>query len=259
LFALIPTRVSGIIEEGSGEGGGIVFPGRNGDVTMCGRYTITVLLNELRERFGFETDLESLVPRYNLAPGQDAPVIVAGDDGRVLQKMRWGLIPAWADDPKIGNRLINARAETAAQKPSFRAAFRRRRCLVPADGFYEWKKSPGTSKKTPMRIVIGEVEPFAFAGLWETWTGPDGAPRNTYTILTTTPNELLQSIHHRMPVILERVAENAWMDPAGEDTEELTSLLKPYPADRMRAYPVSTLVNSPANDTPACLEKAGES
>jgi putative SOS response-associated peptidase YedK len=224
---------------------------------MCGRYTITVLLNELRERFGFETDLESLVPRYNLAPGQVAPVIVAGDNGKVLQEMRWGLIPAWADDPKIGNRLINARSETASRKPSFRAAFRRRRCLVPADGFYEWKKNPGTSKKTPMRIVIGHGEPFAFAGLWEIWMGPNGAPTNTYTILTTSPNELVQSIHHRMPVILERSAEDRWMDPNRQDPEELTSLLKPYPAGEMRAYPVSTLVNSRANDNPACLEEAG--
>jgi putative SOS response-associated peptidase YedK len=223
---------------------------------MCGRYTITVLLNELRERFGFETDLESLVPRYNLAPTQDAPVIVAGDDGRVLERMRWGLIPSWADDPKIGNRLINARSETAAKKPSFRSAFRRRRCLVPADGFYEWKKNPGTSKKTPMRIVVGDGEPFAFAGLWETWTDPDGEPLGTFTILTTSPNELLRTIHHRMPVILERSAEDAWMDPDTDDPEKLASLLTPYPAGGMRAYPVSTLVNSPSNDVPACLEEA---
>jgi putative SOS response-associated peptidase YedK len=225
---------------------------------MCGRYTITVLLNELRERFGFETSLDSLVPRYNLAPTQDAPVIIAGDGNRVLQRMRWGLIPSWADDPKIGNRLINARSETAAEKPSFRAAFRRRRCLVPADGFYEWKKNPGASKKTPMRVIVGDGEPFAFAGLWETWKNPGGDPVATFTILTTTPNELLRTIHHRMPVILQRNAEEVWMDAEREDPEELTPLLKPYPSGEMRAYPVSTMVNSPANDTPACLEEAGE-
>jgi putative SOS response-associated peptidase YedK len=225
---------------------------------MCGRYSITVLLNELRERFGFETDLESLVPRYNLAPSQDAPVIIAGDGGKVLRRMRWGLIPSWADNPKIGNRLINARSETAAEKPSFRAAFRRRRCLVPADGFYEWKKNPETSKKTPMRITLAEGEPFAFAGLWETWTASGGDPTETFTILTTSPNELLGTIHHRMPVILKRSAENIWIDPEKEDPQELTSLLRPYPAEEMMAYPVSTVVNSPANDLPACLEETGE-
>jgi putative SOS response-associated peptidase YedK len=194
-----------------------------------------------------------LAPRYNIAPTQS--VIVVGDDGeRYLKQMRWGLIPSWAKDESIGNRMINARAETIAEKPAFRAALKKRRCLIPADGFYEWKKGE-TSKapKQPFCIRLKSKEPFGFAGLWEHWTSPDGEEVLSCTIITTEVNELLKEVHHRMPVILPREAEAVWLDPKIQDTDKLLPLLKPYPSDEMEFYPVDRIVNSPANDTPDCI------
>ncbi len=165
----------------------------------------------------------------------------------------WGLVPRWADDPAIGNRLINARAETAATKPSFRDAFRRRRCLIPADGFYEWKRQGGG--KQPYYIRLEDDRPFAFAGLWERWEKA-GAVIESCTILTTDANELLMPLHNRMPAILDREQFDRWLDPTIEDAKVLQPLLGPYPAERMIAYPVSTVVNSPRHDVAECIDKA---
>ncbi len=167
--------------------------------------------------------------------------------------MRWGLIPLWAKDMSIGSRMINARAETIAEKPSFRNALRRRRCLVLADGFYEWQRV-GKSKK-PMRIVMRSGEPFAFAGLWETWRDPEGTVIPSCTIITTTPNELLKPIHNRMPVILPRDIEDFWLDESVDDPAALTSVLTPYPDDEMEVYEVSSLVNSVANKGPEVIDR----
>jgi putative SOS response-associated peptidase YedK len=193
---------------------------------------------------------EDLVPRYNIAPTQ--AVITVTDEGeRRLEQMRWGLIPSWAKDAKIGSSLINARAETLAEKPAFRSAFKRRRCLIPADSFYEWAAGSG-GRKQPMRVALASGEPFAFAGLWEEWTPRDGpdTPIRTCAIVTCAPNELMARFHHRMPVILQGPeAEAAWLDPAVSDPEVLQATLVPYPAEAMVAYPVSDLVNNVRNDS----------
>jgi putative SOS response-associated peptidase YedK len=219
---------------------------------MCGRFTLFVDPKDLMEAFpGFATPVE-WTPRYNIAPSQ--PVAAIANNGQnKIEFFRWGLIPSWAKDPKIGNRMINARAETVAEKPSFRAAYRRRRCLVLADGFYEWRKEPGQRAKTPMYIRLKSGEPFAFAGLWETWRSPDDQTVLSCNIITTTPNALVERIHNRMPVILEPQAYALWLDPAEQSPERLGVWLKPYPAAQMTAYPVSRLVNSPSNDSPDCI------
>ena len=200
----------------------------------------------------------NLRPRYNVAPSQDVAAVRANDEGRTLAMLRWGLIPAWAKDSAIGHRLINARSETAPEKPSFRSAFRHRRCLIPADGFYEWKREGKT--RQPWLFGLSDGKPFAFAGLWESWTVPQGAALTgslaergpgdaveTCTILTTAANETVAPVHGRMPVILPPEIYDPWL--AGKDVP-----LAPYPADAMTAHPVSTLVNRPANDDPRCVE-----
>jgi putative SOS response-associated peptidase YedK len=167
--------------------------------------------------------------------------------------MRWGLVPAWAKDPKIGSKLINARAETLAEKPAFRRLLGTRRCLIPADSFYEWA-AQSDGKRRPMRVTLSSGEPFAFAGLWDVWTPPEGGPPlRTCTIITTTPNALMATIHHRMPVILTSQAEAAWLDPAITDPAELLPLLVRYSAQDMVAYPVRPLVNNVANDSPQLI------
>jgi putative SOS response-associated peptidase YedK len=219
---------------------------------MCGRFTLTTDSQKLAEAFaGYEVPAE-LAPRYNIAPSQQVPVI-ANNGHQKIELFQWGLIPFWAKDPKIGNRMINARSETLAEKPSFKNAYKRRRCLVLADGFYEWKKEEGSKTKTPMYIRLASGEPFGFAGLWESWSGPEGTTLLSCTIITTTPNELVESIHNRMPVILSQAAYEHWLDPAEQAPQQLDGLLKPYPAAHMTAYAVSTLVNSPANDRPECI------
>jgi putative SOS response-associated peptidase YedK len=219
---------------------------------MCGRFTLTTDTKKLAEAFaGFEAPAE-LIPRYNIAPSQ--PVAVVANNGQnKIELFQWGLIPAWAKDPQIGDRMINARAETLAEKPSFKNAYKRRRCLVLSDGFYEWKKEEGSKAKTPMYIQLTSGEPFAFAGLWESWRSPDDSTVLSCTIITTMPNELMAEIHNRMPVILPRAAYEQWLDPAERSPDQLSGLLKPYPAVEMRAYPVSTLVNNPKNDSPECV------
>ena len=211
---------------------------------MCGRYVLTHP-EQLQQRFAVAQLPLDLSPQYNVAPGQTLPVVVAGAAGNAVALMRWGLIPAWAKDPKIGSRTINARAEGLADKPSFRTPLRRQRCLVPASGFYEWQKA-GTTK-TPSFIQLTSGELFGFAGLWDRWHDPSGQEVQTYTIVTTAPNALVAPIHHRMPAILPRDAEAAWLDPDTHDAGVLTALLRPYPAEQLEAYPVSPAVNSIAN------------
>jgi len=219
---------------------------------MCGRYALTDLKALLKEdRFHLEMFPPNLSPRYNIAPSQPVPVIL-NQAPRELQLVRWGLIPSWAKDPMIGYRMINARAETLAEKPAFRQPLQRQRCLIPADGFYEWQRL-GT-RKVPhwIRLTSGEV--FAFAGLWDSWTDPTtNTAVASCTIITTTPNERLASIHNRMPVILPREREATWLSET-LTPEQARALLKPYQAAEMKASPISTLVNSPSNDTPQVLE-----
>ena len=225
---------------------------------MCGRYSNRFTWKELHERLDLIGTPLNLRPRYNVAPSQDVAAVRAGNGGRTLSMLRWGLIPAWARDPTIGHKLINARSETAAEKPSFRSAFRHRRCLIPADGFYEWQRR-GEARQ-PWLFALRDGAPMIFAGLWERWTVPEGAaltgslaersPGNaveTCTILTTAANETVAPVHGRMPVILAPNAWDAWL--AGEEVP-----LGPYPADDMTAHPVSTHVNRPANDDPRCVE-----
>ena len=218
---------------------------------MCGRYTLSTPVEMLAEEFGVAGPLPDLQSNYNVAPTQEVPAVVAGDGGRRLETLRWGLIPSWADDPGIGARMINARSETVAEKPSFRRAFKERRCLIPADGFYEWQKTNGA--KQPYYIRMRSGHPFAFAGLWETWNGDESEIRSC-TILTTNPNELVGEIHNRMPVILPPEVYELWLDPDVRETDHLLPLLAPYPAGEMQAYPVSRRVNSPSNNEPGCIE-----
>jgi putative SOS response-associated peptidase YedK len=221
---------------------------------MCGRFTLTVELNELLKTFPWLTVPDvAAPPRYNVAPTQPVAV-VANNHNTTLDFFTWGLIPSWAKDPTIGSRMINARAETLAEKPAFRAAYRRRRCLILADGFYEWRKEPGSKAKTPMYVQLKSGEPFGLAGLWEAWNSPHGDLILSCAIITTTPNELMKPIHDRMPVILPPEAYDEWLDPAEKQPEQVNGLLIPYPADHMQAHPVSTVVNSPANDVPECIE-----
>jgi len=219
---------------------------------MCGRFSQTATLTTITRRFGVQTpraESAAWTPHYNIAPTQT--VVVVGDDGqRYLTEMHWGLIPSWAQDPAIGNRMINARAETVATKATFRVALRKRRCLVVADGFYEWQKR--VRSKQPFYIVLKSREPFGFAGLWESWTSPDGKEIKSCTIITTEANELLKPIHDRMPVILTHEAEAIWLDPTIQEAASLLPLLKPYPAEEMEAHPVSTKVNNPSHDCPEC-------
>ena len=217
---------------------------------MCARYTLTVDLTKLQQRFSFVAEDLPYAPRYNVAPTQQVLALINEDEVQPAF-LRWGLIPPWAKDHKIGNRMINARAETVAEKPSFRRALKRRRCLVLSDGFYEWRAHAG--KKMPVRVVLKSGEPFAFAGLWETWRPRGGEAIRSCTILTTEPNSFMEPIHNRMPVILSRDAESAWLDPGIEDSDLLTELLSPYPSEEMASYEVSRLVNSPRNDLPACI------
>jgi putative SOS response-associated peptidase YedK len=218
---------------------------------VCGRYTLKTPVETLAEEFGITGPLPEVPTRFNVAPTQEVAAVLEEDEQRKLEMLRWGLIPSWADDPAIGNRMINARSETAAQKPSFRSAFRKRRCLVLADGFYEWQKT--ASGKQPYYIRMGDGSPFAFAGLWESW-GKYGEEVRSCTILTTEANGLVGEIHHRMPVILPAEEYDLWLDPDMGEAEPLLDLLRPYPDDVMEAYPVSRFVNSPSNDSEQCVE-----
>jgi putative SOS response-associated peptidase YedK len=216
---------------------------------MCGRYSL-VPKADFAERFGVENLQLDLEPRYNIAPTQTTPVITRNSPNRA-EEMRWGLVPFWAKDPSIGNKMINARAETVAEKPAFRKALAARRCLVPASGFYEWKRDAGG--KVPHYIFLRDTGSFAFAGLYEIWKDQDGQVLKTYTIITTTPNELMETIHNRMPVILSREDEGLWLDKEAE-IPALLALLRPYPAEQMDAYVVSKAVNSPMHEGESLIE-----
>lgn len=220
---------------------------------MCGRYTLKSNSHAVATLCAVP-DIPALKPRYNIAPTQLVPVVRAAEAGRELAMLRWGLIPSWAKDPKIAHSLINARSETAAEKPSFRTAMKRRRCLLPADGFYEWKKVG--KQKLPVHIRLKTDEPFAFAGLWESWKPPEGELVETCTILTTSANDVVAPYHERMPVILPEQHFEAWLKPGDADAEGLLPLLVPYPADAMTVVPANPICNSPKYDGPACLQGA---
>jgi putative SOS response-associated peptidase YedK len=224
---------------------------------MCGRFTLTDPDQRLVAQFDLP-GIPDLKPRYNIAPTQPVAVVRVAAEGAIREMvlLHWGLIPFWAQDQEIGARLINARAETAAEKPAFRHAFRRRRCLVVADGFYEWQKQDGA--KQPYFIRLRDSSPFAFAGLWERWEGPDAAVIESCTLLTTEPNDLLGQIHNRMPVILHPEDYGLWLNPGVQQPEQLQPLLHAYPAEEMEAFPVSRRVNSPDNDDARCIEPLAE-
>jgi putative SOS response-associated peptidase YedK len=256
---------------------------------MCGRFTLRASARTIAEQFGI-FEFPPFAARFNIAPTQLVPVIrtrpaaaltpgpspATGEGSRELVWLRWGLVPSWAKDPAIGNRLINARAETAAEKPAFRTALRRRRCLVAADGFYEWQKarkgtgpicrdgpegaahkldlSPFSQRgKQPYFIRLHDDRPFAFAGLWETW---EAGPLETCTLLTTDANDLIRPLHDRMPVIIAPDRYDAWLDPATENPRQLAPLLAPFPSEAMEAYPVGGSVNNPKHDSAACIAPA---
>jgi putative SOS response-associated peptidase YedK len=225
---------------------------------MCGRFTLTQSPELIAEIFELE-DLPQFVAGYNIAPTQPVPVIRLDHAQRQFDYLYWGLIPSWTKDPTIGSRLINARSETVTEKPSFRAAFKRRRCLIVADGFYEWQKlepESGTkktsAKKQPYYFHLTDHQPFGFAGLWEHWQSPAGDQIESCTILTTNANELMQPIHDRMPVILPAAAYQDWLDSTVQTTE-IIPLLQPYPEEQMHCYPVSLQVNNPRHDDPDCI------
>jgi len=223
---------------------------------VCGRITLSTDKDDLQSRWGFIDPsgvLDLIKPRYNIAPSQNSPTLVVKEDRRVLVMMRWGLVPFWAKEASIGYKMINAKSETLTEKPSFRKPFKEKRCLVLADGFYEWEKTD-KKNKVPYRFVLKNRQPFAFAGLWDVWKTPEGDTLLSFTIITTRANELMERIHDRMPVILNEKDEAKWLDPEFKDTDKLSSLLQPYPSEQMVAYKVSTIVNSPKNDTPSCIE-----
>ena len=222
---------------------------------MCGRYSLIAYIGELQERFDFDGSELTHVPRYAIAPTQMALSVTNGGRRRGSY-MRWGLIPSWAKSASVGSRMINARAETLAERSSFRTALQRRRCLVLADGFYEWQRR-GSSRR-PMRIVMASREPFAFAGLWDAWRDSKGEVVRSCAIITTSANELLSPIHDRMPIVLPRELESLWLDHDIQDYAALAGILTPYITDEMEAYEVSSLVNSPANDGPEMVVPVGQ-
>lgn len=220
---------------------------------MCGRYTITVSLEELMIRYLIgDTKVPYHRPKYNVAPGQQIMAIINDGTQNRLGELQWGLIPPWADSPKAGYNMLNARSETAATKPAFQAPLRRKRCLIPADGFYEWQKND--TGKQPMRIVLKNRSLFSMAGLYETWVAPDGTKINSCTILTTTPNELMAPIHDRMPVILHREDEPLWLDRNVQEPHAVEHLLRPYASDELEAYTVAPEVGNVRHDEPSCIE-----
>ncbi len=219
---------------------------------MCGRYTLRANADVLSSEFHL-TQVPPTTPRYNVAPSQQVAVVTAAEPTR-LQHFRWGLVPSWAKDPAIGNRMINARSESLAEKPSFRTALKRRRCLVLADGFYEWFAEG--KRKTPIFVHREGHRPFAFAGLWGSWQAPGGEVLHSCTFATTAPNALMSRYHDRMPAILTADTYAAWLADGALESDALDRLLVPYAADDLVAYPVSTLVNAPANDVPACVVPA---
>ncbi|MCR8634313.1 SOS response-associated peptidase [Paenibacillus radicis (ex Xue et al. 2023)] len=221
---------------------------------MCGRYTITVTLEELMLRFHLDMPtIKYHIPRYNVAPMQQVMAIVHDGEHNRIGELRWGLVPSWAKDAKSAASMINARSETLLEKPAFKSLIHRKRCLIPADGFYEWKKE-GTAKQ-PMRIVMKDRDIFSMAGLYDTWLSQDGTKISTCTIITTAPNRLVEPIHNRMPVILRPEDEQTWLNRSNPDVGLLMSLLKPYDDREMSVYPVSSTVGNVKNDSEDCIEE----
>jgi putative SOS response-associated peptidase YedK len=222
---------------------------------MCGRYTIIVTLEELLRRYDVSGSImPAHMPRYNVAPGQMVMAVIHDGKQNRLGQLRWGLIPEWAKDESAGYKMLNARAETLAEKPAFRNSFQRKRCLIPADSFYDWKRTE--KGKQPMRILLKSQEIFSLAGLYDTWTAPDGSKISTCTVITTESNEMMAPIHDRMPVILRPQEESIWLDRQITKIDMLLPLLKPYSADEMYAYPVSERVGNVRNDDEACVLEA---
>jgi len=221
---------------------------------MCGRYTQSKSAEIIAKAFQID-NVSDIKPRYNIAPTQSVLTVLqpSASANRQSKMLHWGLIPSWAKDRKMGSKLINARAETVAEKPAFRSAFRKRRCLVVADGFYEWQPQENKKQKQPFYFRLSDGEPFAFAGLWEHWQDATGEEIESCTVLTTEANDLMRPIHNRMPVILEAKNYDLWLDPEGTKPEVLQPLLHPYPPEEMTAYPVSTVVNKPVNDSAECI------
>ena len=217
---------------------------------MCGRFTLISSVSDLQLKFGFAMEPADVVPRYNVAPTQKV-ITVVNDGERRGELMRWGLVPSWAKDVKIGSRMINAVSETAATKPAFRSAFRRRRCLVLADGFYEWRKEG--KQRIPLYFSQKSGEPMAFAGLWENWKSPDGEWMRSCTILTTAANSFIKPVHNRMPVILSAETEPLWLDPLTDTPDNLQPLLLPAPPESLDVREVSPTVNNVRNDHPSCI------
>lgn len=209
---------------------------------MCGRFSFALSDRIIEEHFGIDIENEDLSPRYNCSPSQNLAVIT-NENLKKLSYYKWGLVPFWAKEISIGNKMINAKAETVFKKPAFRNAIKSRRCLVPADSFYEWKQDKG---KTPYRILMKDESPFAMAGIWELWEDAEGKPLYTFSVITTEANSMMLELHHRMPVIIDISKKKMWL--SSESTDELYSLMKPYSSDLMKTYPISKLVNSPVND-----------
>lgn len=225
---------------------------------MCGRFTLFANFTDIINRFDIEAGIkeELYTPNYNIAPSNSVLSVI--NDGTInrLGYLRWGLVPSWAKDEKVGYKMINARAETLTEKPSFRTAYQKKRCLIIADSFYEWKRS-NDKTKIPMRIKLKSDELFAMAGLWEKWQSPEGKSIFTCTVITTTANELMKDIHERMPVILKPEDEHIWLDPTIYDLSKLNHLLKPLSEEVMEAFEVSSLVNSPRNNSPDLIRQIG--
>ncbi len=218
---------------------------------MCGRFTLTASPEQLAMRFDAELPTFDYHPRYNIAPGQMITAVIAHEGKNRIGELKWGLVPSWAKDEKIGYKTLNAKAETVHEKPAFKTAFQRRRCISPADGFYEWQKSG--DDKQPMRILLKNHQIFGMAGLYDTWLAPDGSKLHSCTLITTKPNGLVAPIHDRMPVILRREDEPIWMDRGRHDPELLHSLLVPFPEEEMTYYPVDKMVGNVRNEVPACI------
>jgi len=215
---------------------------------MCGRYTLTKSGGEIRKELPFVGEAEDLQARFNIAPAQEVPVVT---EDRHFSLMKWGLVPSWAQDPSIGHRMINARSESVRTKPAFKASLQRRRCLVPADGFYEWKREDRI--RQPYYFRRKEWRLFFFAGLWDEWSAPDGSTMRTFAILTTAANPVVEPVHHRMPVMLDPGQADAWLGSGALSAESLTKLTQPFPETDLEAYPVDRMVNSPALDRPECV------
>jgi putative SOS response-associated peptidase YedK len=222
---------------------------------MCGRFTASFEFREIKLLFNLQRDIPLLIRRYNIAPSQEVPVIVQNDGVNELKPMKWGLVPSWSPDPSIATNMINARAETITEKPSYRRLVQSNRCLIPADGFYEWRREG--NGKVPVWFYLKKKQPFAFAGLWDMWRDVEGEVLHTFTIITTVPNTLLRRIHNRMPVIFDGLQAKQWLDPRlSTRPADIAAVLAPYPSEQMQAHDVSPLVNKPEYDSAECTVPA---